>query len=174
MSQKKYGWFFVFIGLLFCLGLFAQADKPVDPVNWRELAPFLIDFPGWEAEGKATGASVSMGAYKVSNAKRSYSSNSSDLEIEIIDGAFNQMVYAAFNMAITYEVDTSDEYHKKVNISGFPGYETYEYDDEDGEIVLLVGDRFLIQIEGDDIEDNSSLVAVANALDLKGLAQLAK
>lgn len=154
--------------------LFSQAQKQVDPVNWRELIPFLIDIPGFEADGKPEGSTVAMGNYKVSQAEREYSSGDKELKISIVDGAYAQMAYAGIKMAMNFEMDTSEEYVKKVTIKGFPGIEKYEYEDKDGQVILLVADRFVVQLEEENAPDTSELKKIAEALDLEGLAKLAK
>jgi len=154
--------------------LFSQAQKQVDPVNWRELIPFLIDIPGFEADGEPEGSTVTMGNYKVSQAEREYSSGDKALQISIVDGAYAQMAYAGIKMAMNFEMDTSEEYVKKVTIKGFPGIEKYEYEDKDGQVILLVADRFVVQLEEDNVPDTSELKKIAEVLDLEGLAKLAK
>jgi hypothetical protein len=154
--------------------LISQAQKQVDPVNWRELIPFLIDIPGFEADGKPEGSTVTMGDYKVSQAEREYSSGDKELHISIVDGAYAQMAYAGIKMAMNFEMDTSEEYVKKVTIKGFPGIEKYEYEDKDGQVILLVADRFVVQLEEENAPDTSELKKIAEMLDLEGLAKLAK
>ncbi len=154
--------------------LFSQTQKQVDPVNWRELVPFLTDVPGFEAEGNAEGSTMTMGTYKVSQAEREYSSGEKELRITIIDGAYAQMAYAGIKMAMNFEMDTSEEYVKKVTITGFPGIEKYAYEDKEGQVMLLVADRFVVQLEEDNIPDTSELKEIAEMLDLDGLAKLAK
>lgn len=166
----------ILLGLLLLSSafLFSQAQKQVDPVNWRELIPFLIDIPEFEADGKPEGSTVAMGNYKVSQAEREYSSGDKELKISIVDGAYAQMAYAGIKMAMNFEMDTSEEYVKKVTIKGFPGIEKYEYEDKDGQVILLVADRFVVQLEEENAPDTSELKKIAEALDLEGLAKLAK
>ena len=40
--------------------------------------------------------------------------------------------------------------------------------------MILVSDRFLIHLEGDNFENTSQLVEISNLLDLEGLAKLAE
>jgi hypothetical protein len=166
----------ILIGLCLVLTSFlsSQAQEQVDPVNWRELIPFLVDIPGFEAEDDAEGSTMSMGNYKVSQVEREYSSGDKELRIMIIDGAYSQMAYAGIKMAMNFEIDTSDEYVKKVTIKGFPGIEKYEYEDKDGQVMLLVAERFVVQVEGENIPDTSELKTITEGLDLEGLAKLAK
>lgn len=154
--------------------LYAQGQKQVEPVNWRELIPFLGEIPGWEAEEKPEGSTVSMQGFKISRVERSYTAGDRNLEIEIVDGSYFPAVYSPFKMAMSFELDTSERYVKKITIKDFPGIEQYEYEDKEAEIMILVADRFLVRLEGDNIEDPSEMIAIANALDLEGIAELAK
>lgn len=165
---------FILISFAISLSLLAQGQEPTEPINWRELAPFIIDVPTWKAEGEAEGSTASMGDFKISQVERNYSQDNKRLKIEIIDGAFVQMVYAAFKMALSFEIDTAEEYVKKANIKGFPGVEQYNYEDREASVMVLVADRFLVSLEQDNVKDTSELKAIAGKLDLKGLAKLAK
>ena len=164
------------VGLFLIITSFlsSQTPKQVDPVNWRELIPFLADIPGFEAEDKPEGSTMTMGNYKVSQVERDYSSGDKELRITIIDGAYAQMAYAGIKMAMNFEIDTSEEYVKKVTIKGFPGIEKYEYEDKDGQIMLLVAERFVVQVEGENVPDTAELKNITEGLDLEGLAKLAK
>jgi hypothetical protein len=154
--------------------LFSQAQNQVDPVNWRELVPFLIDIPGFEADGQADGSTVSMGNYKVSQVEREYSSGEKELRITIIDGAYAQMAYAGIKMAMNFEMDTSEQYTKKITIKGFPGIENYQYEDKEGQVILLVEERFVVQLDVENVSDTSEAKTIAEMLDLEELAKLAK
>jgi hypothetical protein len=154
--------------------LFSQAQNQVDPVNWRELVPFLIDIPGFEADGQADGSTVSMGNYKVSQVEREYSSGEKELRITIIDGAYAQMAYAGIKMAMNFEMDTSEQYTKKITIKGFPGIENYQYEDKEGQVILLVEERFVVQLDVENVSDTSEAKTIAEMLDLEELAKLVK
>ncbi|MCP2606581.1 hypothetical protein NLC27_03390, partial [Candidatus Aminicenantes bacterium AC-708-I09] len=156
------------------INLFAQPQKPVEPVNWRKLINFLIDIPGWQAKGEPKGSTVSMGNFKISQVERSYVLGEKDLEIKIIDGSYIPMVYASFKMMTSFEIDSSEEYVKKITVKGFPGVEKYEYGSEEAMIIILVKDRFLVNLTEDNVKDTSELKKIANLLDLKKLAELAK
>lgn len=152
----------------------AQTQQPVDPVNWRELVPFLGDIEGWNAEDDAEGQSVSMGEYKVSQAERQYVSGEKGLNIKIVDSGYASVVYAGIKMAMNYEIDTSEEYTKKTTIKGYPAMEHFEFEDKDAQVIILIKDRLVVTLEGDNFEDTSELKSIAESLDLDGLAELAK
>lgn len=165
---------FMFLVILMSVSmvLLAQMKQPVEPVNWRELTPFLIDIPDWEAEGEAEGSTISMAGFKVSQAERSYTAENKNLNMTIVDGGYVPMVYAGMKMAMSVEVDTAEEYIKKITIKDFPGVEKYEYESMNAEVMILVGDRFLVQLKGENFDNTTELKEIANLLDLEGLADL--
>ena len=172
MKTKKL-FMFVWIITLTLSFLFTQ-PKPVDPVNWRELIPFLIDLPGWESDEKPKGQSMSMQNFKLSQVERRYTSGDKRLDIEIIDGSYIPMVYASFKMMSNFEVDTSEEYIKKTTIKKFPAIEQYKYNRQRATLTILVADRFLVKLEEQKVKDTSEIKTISESLDLEKLAKLAK
>ena len=82
----------------------AQTQQPVDPVNWRELIPFLGDIEEWNAEDDAEGQSISMGEYKVSQAERQYISGDKKLNIKyrmvtVVDTQPEDQIPKGFNLS---------------------------------------------------------------------------
>ena len=174
MSQRKN----IVLGiiLIFAVGIMALAQTPVEPIHWSKLMPFLADLGGWEAEGDAEGQTTNMMGMSVTVVERSYTNENRSLKITITDSGYVQMVLAGIKMMMQFEVDSSEEYIKKVTVDGFPGVEKYNYDDKDAELILILEDRFLVLLDGDEIEKGqvSELTSIAKALDLKGIAALAK
>ncbi len=162
-----------FLVSLLALGSFQQ-QKPVDPVNFRELLFFLVDLRGWEAEEEPEGATIVYGEYKVSQVQRSYSAEAQSLSITVVDGAYVPMAYGNFQAYKNFAVDSSDEYIKGTTFKGYPAVERYEYEPESGFLMVLVADRFLVTLEADPIENLDELNEVANLLPWSKLASLAR
>jgi hypothetical protein len=78
------------------------------------------------------------------------------------------------SMAQGMEMESSEEYVKPIEVQGFKGTEKFEYKDKKGEIILPVANRFLITIAGKGMDDTKVMKQVAEKLDLKKLAGLAK
>ncbi|MCK4836223.1 MAG: hypothetical protein KAT17_06285 [Candidatus Aminicenantes bacterium] len=174
--MKKEKVFICFL-LIFTAGMTLQVlaqPEPVEPVNWRKLTPFLSDLKGWEAKGEPSGSTVNMGNFKMSQVEREYTKNGIELEIQIIDGGYAPIAYAGFKTMSQFEIDTSDEYVKKTNIKDFTAIESYQYKRKNATIIILVADRFIVQLEASEIKDTRELKATAEQLDLKALAGLAK
>jgi len=164
---------FVLLTLGFALQLLSQ-PKPVDPVNWRELVPFLPDIEGWKARGEAKGSTVNTGNFKITQVQKKFTNNGNRLEIQITDGGYIQMAYAGFKAMFAFEFDTSDEYTRKTKIMDFPAIENFKYKSKLAMLMILVADRFLVQLEVRGLKDTSVLKAIALTLALDKLAALAK
>jgi hypothetical protein len=156
-----------------CLPVLAQ-PKPVDPLNWRDLAGFLGDIDGWQARGEVDGSTVNTGNFKMSVVTRNYNRDGVRLEIQITDGGYVPMAYAGFQAMSQFEIDNSDEYVKKTAIQGFTAIENYNYKRKKTTIMILVADRFMVQLEARETVDAKEIKAIAGKMDLKGLAALAK
>ncbi len=174
MSIKKVAIVIVIGFLAFVCLANARTLNPADTVNWRDLAPFLGDIDGWTAEGDAEGSSVSMAGTKISHVERGYTDENRTLMITITDAIASSMMSMGLKMSMNFEIDSSEEYVKKIEVQGFSGVEKYNYADKDAEVILLLADRFIVQLEGEDFENTKDLVNIADSLDLKGIAALAK
>jgi len=96
------------------------------------------------------------------------------VEVKIVDSAFSQLLVAPWAMFMTtgYQRETSEGYEKSVNVGGNPGFEKWNSDDKDGELNLVVAKRFLVTIEGNNINDAKVLHDFASKLDTGKLAGL--
>ena len=73
-------------------------------------------------------------------------------------------------MAAGYEKESSSGYERSVNVAGHPGFERWNKRDKDGELNLVVNKRFLVTIDGNNIEDNKVLEEFATKIDAAKLA----
>jgi hypothetical protein len=163
----------LFIFLVSSVSFGFQNQEPVEPVDWRELQTFLADLAGFEKDGEPEGEKVSMGNMKWSRAEQNYIADNKNLNLDIIDSAYVSMALQSFKMASMMEIDTSDEYMKKIEINGYSGVKTYTYADKEAAAMVLVADRFLVRLEGGPFDDADVLVELMQELDLQGLAALA-
>lgn len=178
MKMKWILTLFLCVGIVFTMNLnaFSQQEETAEPINWRELTPFLIDVPGFEKDGEPDGETMSMMDYKWSRVSQDYTveGEEKDLRIEIVDSANISMVLQQFKTMMGMEVDTSEESVKQTEINGFSAVEIYRYDNKTAEVVILIKDRFVVRLEGDEYEDTSQLKNISKEIDLKGIANLAK
>lgn len=151
-----------------------QNREPVDPVDFRELKELLpSDAAGLErieATGEKTGA---MG-FTISQAEAKYKKEDANIEVQILDtggvGGMAMMGLAAWTMA---EVDreTASGYEKTTRFEGHKAFEKYDNNRQDGELNLIVGDRYIVNVKGRNVSMDQ-LKGTLNELDLNKLAAM--
>jgi hypothetical protein len=154
-------------------GMQAAGDqKPVEPVSFTVLQPLFPDLPGWE-KGKLEGEKMTM-PFPFSQASCAYTKGDSVLNVKIMDSGFNQALTLPFTMFLAsgYERQTGDGYEKSVKVGEFPGWEKWNSESKHGELNAVVGKRFVVTIDGNDLENHTILYTVAEKLDLSKLAGL--
>ncbi len=146
--------------------------KPVEPVGFRELQTVMPAVAGWE-KGSPTGEKMSS-PFSFSQASITYKKGDAEIEQKIMDSGFNQLLFTPFTMfmAAGYEKETQDGYEKSVNIAGNPGWEKWDKTSRSGELNVVVGKRFLVQVEGHDLDDIKALHTLLEQTDLSKLASL--
>ena len=152
-----------------------QTGEKVNPVDFRKLKEFLPEkiagFKRTEVSGEKNGA---MG-FTLSTAEASYNgSNDASIHLEILDtggiaGAAT-MAMAAWTMAdIDKESDTS--YEKTTQLDGYKAFEKYDSQSKSGELNLLVADRYVVNVNGNNVTMEQMKNALAD-LNLNRLADL--
>jgi hypothetical protein len=146
--------------------------KPVDPVSFRDLQAVMPEVSGWERQNP-TGERMTQ-PFSFSQASVTFRKGESEIEQKIMDSGFNQLLFTPFAMFMSagYEKETQDGYERSVNIAGNPGWERWDKSTRNGELNVVVNKRFLVQVEGRDIDDVQALHAVLDQTDLKKLAAL--
>ena len=146
--------------------------KPVDPVSFRDLQALFPDVEGWE-KGKPIGERMSS-PFAFSQAEVTYTKGESTINLKMTDSGFNQLLLTPYAMFLQagYEKETSDGYEKSTQVNGQPGWEKWNSEGKDGELNALVGKRFLVEIEGNQIDDTKVLHDVAGRIDMARLAAL--
>ena len=150
----------------------AGGAKPVDPVSFRELQTIFPDLDGWEKQ-KPTGERMTM-PFSFSQAEVHYKKGESRLEIKIVDSGFNQLLFTPFAMFMQqgYEKETSTGYEKSTTVGGQPGWEKWNTEGKDGEVNAFVAKRFILTVEGRNVDDIKALHDVVGKLDLAKLAAM--
>lgn len=164
----------------------AEEGVTVEPVDFRELRELLPEevagLPRTESEGQTTGA---MGA-TVSNATGTYQEEPDGgagylrtIEVSITDlGAMRGMAMMGLAPWMSMQIDreSDDSYERTTEYDGHPAHEEFSGLGEDreqmeGEIQVLVAERFLVGIEGRDVEEERVKVALEQ-VDLSALADM--
>ena len=146
--------------------------KVVDPVTFQALQTLLPKVSGWEMgepEGERMTAPM---PYSQTEAK--YTKGDAQVDVKIVDTGFAQMLVAPWSMmmAMGYSKESSSGYEKATSYANQPGFEKWEKREKHGELNLLVGKRFLLTLEGNDIPDTKVLQEFASQMDFGKLAAL--
>jgi len=146
--------------------------KPVDPVSFRDMMALFPEMDGWE-KAKPTGERMAS-PFAFSTAEVAYTKGDSRIELKTTDSGFNQLLLTPYAMFLTagYEKETADGYEKSTKVKDQPGWEKWNGAAKDGELNALVGKRFLLQIEGRQIDDVKVLHELAGKIDMEKLAAL--
>lgn len=146
--------------------------KPVDPVSFKELQTVMPEVSGWE-KTNPTGERMTS-PFSFSQASVTYKRGDAEIEQKIMDSGFNQLLFTPFTMfmAAGYEKETQDGFERSVNVAGNPGWEKWDKGSKNGELSVVVGKRFLVQLEGHGVDDIKTLHTVLDQTDLTKLASL--
>jgi hypothetical protein len=144
--------------------------KTYQPVDFKALQAFFPDLNGWE-KGETSGETMTA-PFAHSTAKVSYSKGDASIEIEIIDSAFSKLALLPFQMMLGtgYAKESSNGYEKTTKIGGYPGVEKWEKDSKHAELTAIVAGRFIVSVQGNQVESPSGLAEVMGKLDLGKLA----
>jgi hypothetical protein len=154
--------------LIFGLALAALAEV----VNFKELVPFLdIKIPGWTMEGKPSGSTLKQGAMTMSQAKAEFKAGDKTLEIVVMDFLGQPLPFLTGQQM---EMESSEETLRTTEVQGFQVLEHYRIQGKEGELNISVANRFWVKIDGKGIDNLKVLQDVAQQMDLKKLATLAK
>ena len=146
--------------------------KTADPVSFRDLQTAFPEVSGWSMNKPKGERMTSPVAF--SQTETRYKNGDQEIEVKIVDSAFNQILVAPWAMFLTagYEKETDDGYEKSTTVSGNPGFEKWNSSRKDGELNIVVAKRFLVSVEGDHLSDVKQLHDFAAKVDFAKLAAL--
>lgn len=188
--------------MLRSLGLATGAPgEQVEAINWRELAKLLPKSIGDLEAGKLDGGTFNFGgagmagygasegknsdsdempSMSYSTVERSYTKRldkgQKKLTLRIMDSGVVRMMLAAFFSSVEY--DTPQGMLKSTKIAGYPAKLMLEFNDdmdvEQTQYMVLVSDRILVQVEGNQYCSQDEVKAVASDFPYKKLENSAE
>ena len=164
-------WLAILGGLSWIIfGLIGPAPAAV--VNCNELLPFVdINLPGWTMAGKPSGSTLKQGQVMLSETRASFKAGDQALEIIIMDFLGKTIPFLTGQQL---QMESAEETARPTEVQGFRAFETFRHHDKQGELNISVADRFWVRIDGEGIDNLEVLRNVAQQMDLKKLAALAK
>lgn len=157
------------------LGDASNNGAKVEPVDFRELKALLPEKIGAMAREGAEGEKVAAMGVHVSEAHANYAStDGGSITVKISDlGNVSGLVGMATMAWAFADVDkeTENGYEKTTTFNGHKAFEKYDNQGRSGELNILVEKRFVVTIEGSDIE-MSALKEAARSIDFGKLASM--
>jgi hypothetical protein len=150
-----------------------QGGKKVPLVDFRELKKRLPEeAAGWKRTS-AKGSKTRYGAVGVSRAEATYSKDAASVDVELMD--FGGMHVGMMGLAAWAHVDIDEEdddgYRRTTVVDGKKAFEEYNHKEREGELGVIVANRFMVKVEGDKVE-MKDLKALFAALPLDDLGKL--
>lgn len=146
--------------------------KTVSPVTFQALQGTLPEVGGWTMDKPRGERMTSPVPFSQSEAR--YTRGDARVEVKVVDSGFAPLLIAPWSMMLAsgYSRESTEGYEKAVTVGGQPGFEKWNSESKDGELNVLVDKRFLVTIEGDDIDDMRVLHEFADKMDFGRFAGL--
>lgn len=142
-------------------------------VNWRELSAFVPEKIGaFEKQGELDGSTNSMGGMQVTKVERHYKAGGQRAQIEIVDANLVAMLKMPFAMISMINEDSTRGFKKGKQVAGHPAIVEWTESSKHSKVTILVGDRFIVNIEVRDASAMDAAEKLASALDIAALARL--
>jgi hypothetical protein len=151
-----------------------EKGETVEPVNFRQLKEFLPAEAAGLAQSDASGETTGAQGFTMSKAEGTYKGdNDQRIKVEITDAGGIAMAMMGLAYWTMVDVDKEDKngYERTTKIKGYKAYEKYNKNSQDGSIAIVVADRYLVDINGDNVSMDD-LKSALDDIDLKGLANL--
>lgn len=146
----------------------------VTPVSEAQLAALLPEVAGLQRETPKTEARAE-GKHKLTRAYTEYNKQLDDkvakLKLEIVDGTHFQAVNSRLAILAHSE---GDAHRKAITVKDQKGIQRFLTQTESFEVLMVVGGRFLVTLEGGKDVDKQDINAVLEAVDYTKLEALAK
>jgi hypothetical protein len=144
--------------------------ETVDAKLLKELLP--ADADGLTRKEASSEKTAAMG-FGISKAEARYANDNESINVEILDVAgagVALMGMAAWSLA-SVEKETETGYEKTTEYEGHKAYEKYNTKSQDGEISVLVANRYIVNVSGNNTSMDK-IKATLDDIDLDKLADL--
>lgn len=145
-----------------------KAPETVTAVDFKLLEEWLPEKAGW-TKSNVRGQQFSYGEGQTSMAEADYSSGDSRVHIQVLDSARISWTMGQFLQMVQMGFSVKDDTHyvKTIKVNNYPALEEYNYQRKQGQLQVLIKDRFLITIRGNNLDNTDILHDFFKAFDLK-------
>ncbi len=151
----------------------AKGDTLAMP--YKDLQAYLPDVSGYAKDGGPKGSQVNMpGMGSWSQTDQAYTNGEKRVKVQIVDYNASQMAFsgvtAMYKMGYSMEDDNEKSGTIDIGIKDVAAYETIYKKDKRSKLVLIVADRFMIELENEGSDDSELLRSAAKNIKLSELA----
>jgi hypothetical protein len=148
--------------------------EEVEAVDFRELKALLPERLAGLDRTALEGEKTGMAGLQYSMAKARYEKDDMEVDISMVDGAGFAGIVTGFAAWSMVEVDreTDTGYERTTEINGHKAFEKYDSRTQDGQLSVIIQDRFIVNIDADDLESDQLLRKIFKDLNLRKLEQL--
>lgn len=145
-----------------------KAPEKVTAVDFKLLEEWLPEKAGW-TKSNVRGQQFSYGEGQTSMAEADYSYGDRSVHVIILDSARISWTMGQFLQMVQMGFSARDDTHyvKTMKIGNYPALEEYNYQRKQGQLQVLIKDRFLITIRGNNLDNTDILHDFFKAFDLK-------
>jgi hypothetical protein len=163
-----------------CPRLTAAQDAPakVQPVDYRKLKELMPETLAGQKRTSNEGQKLAMGEFALSNAHAQYSGDADaadapHISVEIVDYGAQPQVAEGMAIWANMEIDREgdDGYERTRKLGDHPAHEQYHNEGQSGQLMIFVGQRFLVTVSTTRIPAEQ-LAVIGQALPLDKLASL--
>jgi hypothetical protein len=110
----------------------------------------------------------------ISHSQVDYTKDEARITAKITDSGNSTMFLAPFMvfLAAGYEKETSNGYEKSAKVGDQPGWERWDSESKSGDLNIFVNKRFLVELNGSNIENTKVLHELAGKIDLRQLGEV--
>jgi hypothetical protein len=122
------------------------------------------------------GETVQMGTFSLSQVSREYTSNGKFIEIELMDYNEGYSMFTGMTSwakaGFSREDKNGYERTFEGRIDNTAGYEKYNKERKEGEVVYSIAWRFLLRVTGEGVDGTEYLQKIAGKVDIEKLSEM--
>lgn len=151
-----------------------EKGSPEELVDFQKLKDLLPSRLGWFVRKEHKGQRAGVAGFGASSAEAKYVNGQQTMEVSMADLGPMAGLVGAIAVWANVEMDNTTEtgYERTTTVQGYKAMETFDRASKTGELNILVGDRFMVHLQGENIKEGT-LKDAAEKLALKKLENLA-
>ena len=134
------------------------------------LETFLPAMPAWTRAYEPRGDTDTTESF--SRTQVDYERGENGMSIEIQDSMKNPNILGPLTAMLASDAAAQQEGRTRTTVGGFPGVQEWTAEAKNGEVTVLLADRFTVRAVGSTVPDLDKIRAAVEAVDLKKLAGL--